>query len=352
MTAVRRRFRPAALMAAALLAIAIGARPSAAAEPSAKSPADPAAGVSSPDPAVRKAAYARLAKLDDNERLRLSAVFPGLQEKRLAAAAKALAVLDTRLGAFARAHQPWNEARRETLKISAKGKEADLKELDAAYKRTAEAFPAMAEAVAPAAAALSALQAEIDWLNEIELQWARNDPTHDKGRWDLPAVLNRTGRTHPDDDAMTDAERVGYLLREARRVAAANAAVKFLRPDEAAMLAETNTRRLNLGLVPVVAHEKLTTAARGHSADMARLKFFAHESPVKGKTTPADRAKLAGYFGEVGENISFNYPGAAAAVLGWWHSAPHRLNMLGGWSEIGLGTDKAYRTMLLGNPGM
>jgi uncharacterized protein YkwD len=232
-----------------------------------------------------------------------------------------------------------------------KGKEADLKELDAAYKRAAEAFPAMAAAAEPAGAALARLRAEVEWLDETERHWARADPTHDKGKWDLAAVLQRTGRTAPDDDALSAAESVSRLLAGAKRAAAANAKAKFPKPDEAAVLAETNARRLNLGLVPLVIVETLTEAARVHSADMQRLKFFAHESPVKGKTTPADRAKLAGYSGGVGENISFNYPSAAAAVLGWWHSAGHRLNMLGNWDEIGLGTQGPYRTMLLGSPG-
>ena len=58
-----------------------------------------------------------------------------------------------------------------------------------------------------------------------------------------------------------------------------------------------NVGRDLLGLRPMKLEEKLSAAAEGHSADMVRLGFFAHESPVPNKRTPWDRAKMAEFEG-------------------------------------------------------
>ena len=66
--------------------------------------------------------------------------------------------------------------------------------------------------------------------------------------------------------------------------------------EESRCVLALNLTRLLLGLDPVSIDLQLVEVARGHSADMKKHKFFAHESPLPGKKTPWDRAKLGGTF--------------------------------------------------------
>ncbi len=80
---------------------------------------------------------------------------------------------------------------------------------------------------------------------------------------------------------------------------------------------------------------------------MRRLKFFDHTSPLPGKTTPWDRAKLFGTLA-ASENI---YRGAAdgrVANRAWFHSPGHHKNMLGNHARVGVGRSGGYFTELFG----
>jgi len=118
-------------------------------------------------------------------------------------------------------------------------------------------------------------------------------------------------------------------------------------PEEARTILALNLMRNLLGLPPVVIDLKLCAAARDHSSDMQRLKFFAHESPLPGKKTPWDRAKLFGTAAS-GENIMMGVRDGKAANLGWFHSPGHHKNMLGNHNRVGMGLVGAYFTELLG----
>lgn len=108
-----------------------------------------------------------------------------------------------------------------------------------------------------------------------------------------------------------------------------------------------NGWRLLLGLDPLAHDPRLTLAARDHSQDMLRLKFFAHESPVEGKRTVSDRAARFGAQGGA-ENI---YTGASrgdAALDGWFHSPGHFKNLFGRHARVGLGRAEHLFTMVFG----
>jgi uncharacterized protein YkwD len=93
-----------------------------------------------------------------------------------------------------------------------------------------------------------------------------------------------------------------------------------------------------MGRAAVIVHDQLTMAARGHCEDMARKGFFAHMSPVAGKTTPYDRVRLTGMrpIG-VSENIA-QASGPDDAHNGWSHSSGHHRNLLAaGWKLLGVG---------------
>lgn len=111
-----------------------------------------------------------------------------------------------------------------------------------------------------------------------------------------------------------------------------------------------NRERVITGLRPFLLEEKLSEACLGHSSDMARLGFFAHESPVRGKKSPWDRARLAGFEGNAsGENIFMGSTSHTAAYQAWFASDGHRFIMFGGGNVLGVGIAGNHWTMMTGN---
>jgi hypothetical protein len=105
----------------------------------------------------------------------------------------------------------------------------------------------------------------------------------------------------------------------------------------------TNEYRVMLGRRAVVLYGPLVAASRGHCQDMTRYSFFAHESPVPGKRSPADRMRLAGVDPRGGgENIAVS-SGPQGAFEGWRRSSGHHRNMVeAGWRYLGVGNDGRY----------
>jgi uncharacterized protein YkwD/uncharacterized membrane protein required for colicin V production len=120
-------------------------------------------------------------------------------------------------------------------------------------------------------------------------------------------------------------------------------AQQSLSPDpamEEAMLALVNAERSKEGLRPLAMDAQLRTAARGHSAEMFRLGYFSHTSPVSG--TPADRVRrLAVPFTITGENIAYA-PALELAHAGLMASPHHRRNILDPtYTRVGIGVVSA-----------
>ena len=108
--------------------------------------------------------------------------------------------------------------------------------------------------------------------------------------------------------------------------------------EEREVVRLTNVYRMTMGLRAVKIAEPLILAARGHSTEMQKLKYFSHTSPVKGRTSPSDRARLAGWGGGVSENIARGSSSAQGSVNQWIHSSGHHRNILGrGWGNLGVG---------------
>ncbi|MEM7213510.1 MAG: CAP domain-containing protein [Pseudomonadota bacterium] len=71
-----------------------------------------------------------------------------------------------------------------------------------------------------------------------------------------------------------------------------------------AVLIETNRSRCSQGVAPLAGNAALQQAAGLHSQDMARERFFSHDSPVRGRETLAARVTQVGFrFQRVAENI-------------------------------------------------
>jgi uncharacterized protein YkwD len=113
---------------------------------------------------------------------------------------------------------------------------------------------------------------------------------------------------------------------------------------ERATRCQINVVRASHGLRPLKAHPRLANAARGHSADMVRNRYFAHTS--LGGADFVHRIRGSGYLGatrgwKVGETLAWGSGGFATAgsiVDEWMHSPPHRHVILTpGYREIGVG---------------
>ena len=144
---------------------------------------------------------------------------------------------------------------------------------------------------------------------------------------------------------------VAGLPRDGLRIMGDNdkiAAKENVPDDERKGIQEVNEWRLLLGLNALIIDSKLCDASRGHSEDMERHKFFAHESPLAGKKTPWDRAANEGTKAS-GENIFMGSTLPAAGNKGWFYSPGHHKNMFkGSHKQIGLGRYGRHWTQMFG----
>jgi uncharacterized protein YkwD len=139
------------------------------------------------------------------------------------------------------------------------------------------------------------------------------------------------------------------LDKEAQAVLASNAKLAArLEAEEAKAVLHCNLARILLGLRPLAIDLKLAAAARDHSADMQRLGFFDHLSPVSGKRTPDERARRFGTTGD-GENIYMGRGDGAHAHDVWFHSPGHFRNLLSDdYRRIGVGRHQDHFTQMFG----
>ena len=90
---------------------------------------------------------------------------------------------------------------------------------------------------------------------------------------------------------------------------------------------DLNRIRMLAGLTPLRTEVQLCKTAEDHSKDMTTLNFFAHESPVPGKKTPADRAQRFDTTAP-SENIFMGSTSPLEATQGWFYSPGHHKNMM------------------------
>ncbi|WP_436531353.1 CAP domain-containing protein [Actinoplanes sp. HUAS TT8] len=98
----------------------------------------------------------------------------------------------------------------------------------------------------------------------------------------------------------------------------------------------TNIERAEHGCAALTVNDKLTTAARGHSAWMGQTGEFSHTG--RGGSNFVVRARAAGYAHASAENIAWGYRSAEQVMDAWMHSAGHRANILNCSSKtVGVG---------------
>ncbi|WHT20331.1 CAP domain-containing protein [Crossiella sp. CA-258035] len=114
-----------------------------------------------------------------------------------------------------------------------------------------------------------------------------------------------------------------------------------------------DAERAKAGCAALRWDDRLATAARKHSADMAAKNYFAHES--QDGRSPSDRVKAEGYPGGAGENIAAGQNSPEAVMKSWMNSPGHRANILNcGYKALGVGLHKggSYRFYWTQNFGL
>lgn len=98
-----------------------------------------------------------------------------------------------------------------------------------------------------------------------------------------------------------------------------------------------NAQRAQNGLKPLTENWELSRVARYKSEDMARSRYFSHESPTYGSPYQMMRAFGLTYR-SAGENIAYGQRTPAAVVSAWMNSSGHRANILNSsYTQIGVG---------------
>ncbi len=106
--------------------------------------------------------------------------------------------------------------------------------------------------------------------------------------------------------------------------------------NEDAVVRLVNEVRAKAGLGRLRFDERLRTAARAHSKDMAKRNFCAHENPDG--VTPAERMPAAGYSAPGAENVARGQESPRVVMDAWMNSPGHRANLLNPqFTAIGVG---------------
>jgi uncharacterized protein YkwD len=96
-----------------------------------------------------------------------------------------------------------------------------------------------------------------------------------------------------------------------------------------------NRLRAEAKLPPLTVNAKLQAAAEAHAKDMADRGEMTHKG--SDGSMIADRVKAQRYrYFRVGENIAYGRFTTARLMKGWMESPPHKRNILGSFSQIGV----------------
>lgn len=198
--------------------------------------------------------------------------------------------------------------------------------------------------LAPIDPLLSQLREVHGWLDEMRIPRPRGAGAHVLER--LPRGMARVGL----HNLPLDGDDVDWWIASQEALAANARYDGAAAPWEIELVAVTNRYRMLLGRRALAISDALARAARGHSEEMSRLGYFAHESPTAGLENPEKRALHHGFGGtHVGENIARGRVDPEAAHLLWCHSPPHHRNILGeDWTHQGTGRAGAFWTSNFG----
>ncbi|MBN1172089.1 MAG: CAP domain-containing protein [Micromonosporaceae bacterium] len=161
---------------------------------------------------------------------------------------------------------------------------------------------------------------------------------------DAPGRPAPSGSTSPSGDAMMAEQPAPPQPTTPKpsvsKSASAKATVKVQTGNaskEHQVVELVNVQRAKAGCSAVTIDSRLTSAARGHSSDMATRNYFSHDT--KGGGGFADRITKAGYvWSTAGENIAMGQTSAASVMNAWMNSSGHKANILNcNFRNIGVG---------------
>jgi uncharacterized protein YkwD len=111
------------------------------------------------------------------------------------------------------------------------------------------------------------------------------------------------------------------------RVTAVDVSSSPAAPVQRQLLALVNRSRREAGCGVFSVDRRLIEAANDHAADMARRRYFAHDSPSGAGA--GDRVRGAGYrWTRYGENIARGLGSAYDVYRSWMRSPEHRHNII------------------------
>lgn len=102
-------------------------------------------------------------------------------------------------------------------------------------------------------------------------------------------------------------------------------------------LSATNAERSKVGDSTLVINPTLSQAAQNKANDMAKMNFWAHNSPSG--ETPWQYINGAGYnYQQAGENLAYGFSNSSDVISAWMNSSEHRMNILNSnYQEVGFG---------------
>ena len=195
------------------------------------------------------------------------------------------------------------------------------------------------------ALAMAEVQRELSYLE------GEDDPDEDiASEKSLANVLNETfeGESYLKTKAVVDMVRQEVSILNSTN--ATNDAATWANSSQKTFSKHLNQFRSIFGLGLYTMEERLSAASTGHSIDMATVGFFSHTSPVEGKKSPGDRARMAKFQHRwTGENIFVGSGSPIAAYNAWFASDGHRFIMFAkGPNLIGIGPHGKHWTMMTG----
>jgi uncharacterized protein YkwD len=107
--------------------------------------------------------------------------------------------------------------------------------------------------------------------------------------------------------------------------------------DLRAQLVEAHIKvRVEAKQKTLTVNRKLMAAAQAHAEDMAARRKMSHTGGDG--SSSSERIKAGGYrYFRAGENIAAGHLSVDRVMKGWMNSPGHKRNILGGFSEIGVG---------------
>jgi uncharacterized protein YkwD len=139
--------------------------------------------------------------------------------------------------------------------------------------------------------------------------------------------MQNQGSVQDSAGAAQRAAGAGLISASKQDVTAADISNSPNAPVQQQILALINQNRRRGGCDALSLDRRLIDAANEHAADMARRRYFAHESP--NGDGAGDRVSENGYrWRRYGENIARGVDSPYEVVDGWMHSPAHRENIM------------------------